>query len=76
VFSLPRTRFERVTCCLGGGHPTYIGDLESISGGDQAPDVHFFIYAIWLAANWCKFGVSGVGDWKNMVNWGNGPGWA
>jgi hypothetical protein len=50
--------------------------LESISGGDQAPDVHFFIYAIWLAANWCKFGVSGVGDWKNMVNWGNGPGWA
>jgi hypothetical protein len=43
---IPRTRFERVTYCLGGGHSTYIGDIESVWGGNSAPDVHFFIYAI------------------------------
>gem|GEM_PF-4168529 len=36
---------------------------------------HFFIYAIWLAGKWCKFGVSRGGESVTVVDWDNGLGW-
>jgi hypothetical protein len=68
---VPRLRLRYdpyVTYGLGGGHSAYIGHLASVWGGNPRQRVDFFTYAILLAANWCKFGVSRGGVPVTVVN--------
>lgn len=61
-------RYDPVaTCRLGGSRSAYIRHIESVSGGGQASDFHFFMYATKLAAKWRRLGVSRGGDWLAAV---------